>query len=250
MPFGSGVTICPGRLFAVQEIKQFLILMLSYFELELVESCVKSPPLDQSRAGLGILPPLYDTEFRYKFKHPWTYAWRKRPPDAVTRLRSTITHQCPVDRRVQRQWNGAAGSVLLTSACLWILTVWWWFPDAVSDSASEKKKKKKLVSRSTIICFNLNKSVSVHIARDWTSLLSEEKVFFCCLLVFSQNIWQNILLCFPKETALFLYKLPNGYAKATHSRFSENAWLSDQIWGSLGVDIYYRGYFKGLYRAF
>ncbi|XP_039725255.1 cytochrome P450 7A1 isoform X2 [Pteropus medius] len=69
MPFGSGATICPGRLFAVQEIKQFLILMLFYFELELVESRVKCPPLDQSRAGLGILPPLNDIEFKYKFKH-------------------------------------------------------------------------------------------------------------------------------------------------------------------------------------
>lgn len=69
MPFGSGATMCPGRLFAVQEIKQFLILMLSYFELELVESQVKCPPLDQSRAGLGILPPLNDIEFKYKFKH-------------------------------------------------------------------------------------------------------------------------------------------------------------------------------------
>ncbi|EPY80287.1 cholesterol 7-alpha-monooxygenase-like protein [Camelus ferus] len=68
MPFGSGATICPGRLFAVQEIKQFLILMLSYFELELVESQVKCPPLDQSRAGLGILPPLNDIEFKYKLK--------------------------------------------------------------------------------------------------------------------------------------------------------------------------------------
>lgn len=69
MPFGSGATICPGRLFAVQEIKQFLILMLSYFDLELVESHVKCPPLDQSRAGLGILPPSNDIEFRYKLKH-------------------------------------------------------------------------------------------------------------------------------------------------------------------------------------
>lgn len=69
MPFGSGATICPGRLFAVQEIKQFLILMLSYFELELVESHVKCPPLDQSRAGLGVLPPLNDVEFKYKLKH-------------------------------------------------------------------------------------------------------------------------------------------------------------------------------------
>ncbi|XP_047418970.1 cytochrome P450 7A1 [Sciurus carolinensis] len=69
MPFGSGATICPGRLFAVQEIKQFLILMLSYFELQFVDSHVKCPPLDQSRAGLGILPPLNDIEFKYKFKH-------------------------------------------------------------------------------------------------------------------------------------------------------------------------------------
>lgn len=69
MPFGSGATICPGRLFAVQEIKQFLILMLSCFDLEFVESQIKCPPLDQSRAGLGILPPLHDIEFKYKLKH-------------------------------------------------------------------------------------------------------------------------------------------------------------------------------------
>lgn len=69
MPFGSGATMCPGRLFAVQEIKVFLILMLSTFDLELVESHVKCPPLDQSRAGLGILPPLNDIEFKYKLKH-------------------------------------------------------------------------------------------------------------------------------------------------------------------------------------
>ncbi|XP_037658975.1 cytochrome P450 7A1 [Choloepus didactylus] len=68
MPFGSGATICPGRLFAVHEIKQFLILMLSYFELQLVDSHVKCPTLDQSRAGLGILPPLNDVEFKYKVK--------------------------------------------------------------------------------------------------------------------------------------------------------------------------------------
>ncbi|XP_006140925.1 cholesterol 7-alpha-monooxygenase [Tupaia chinensis] len=68
MPFGSGATICPGRLFAVHEIKQFLVLMLSYFELELVDRHVKCPSLDQSRAGLGILPPLSDVEFKYKFK--------------------------------------------------------------------------------------------------------------------------------------------------------------------------------------
>lgn len=69
MPFGSGATICPGRLFAVHEIKEFLILMLSCFELELVDQNVKCPALDQSRAGLGVLPPINDVEFKYKFKH-------------------------------------------------------------------------------------------------------------------------------------------------------------------------------------
>lgn len=68
MPFGSGVTKCPGRFFAVYEIKQFLALMLSYFDMELLDPTVKVPPLDQSRAGLGILQPTYDVDFRYKLK--------------------------------------------------------------------------------------------------------------------------------------------------------------------------------------
>lgn len=68
MPFGSGVTKCPGRFFAVHEIKQFLSLILSYFEVELLDSDVKVPPLDQSRAGLGILQPTYDVDFRYRLK--------------------------------------------------------------------------------------------------------------------------------------------------------------------------------------
>ncbi|XP_062337885.1 cytochrome P450 7A1 [Osmerus eperlanus] len=68
MPFGSGVTKCPGRFFAVHEIKQFLALALSYFHMELLDPAVKVPPLDQSRAGLGILQPTYDVDFRYKLK--------------------------------------------------------------------------------------------------------------------------------------------------------------------------------------
>ncbi|KAK2831845.1 hypothetical protein Q7C36_016931 [Tachysurus vachellii] len=68
MPFGSGVTKCPGRFFAVHEIKQFLSLVLAYFEMELLDSEVKVPPLDQSRAGLGILQPTYDVDFKYRLK--------------------------------------------------------------------------------------------------------------------------------------------------------------------------------------
>lgn len=68
MPFGSGVTKCPGRFFAVYEIKQFLSLVLSYLDMELLDPAIKVPPLDQSRAGLGILQPTYDVDFRYKLK--------------------------------------------------------------------------------------------------------------------------------------------------------------------------------------
>ncbi|CAG11640.1 unnamed protein product, partial [Tetraodon nigroviridis] len=68
MPFGSGVTKCPGRFFAVYEMKQFLSLVLSYFDMELLDPAIQVPPLDQSRAGLGILQPTYDVDFRYKLR--------------------------------------------------------------------------------------------------------------------------------------------------------------------------------------
>lgn len=68
MPFGSGVTKCPGRFFAIYEIKQFLTLMLLYFDMELLDPAIRVPPLDQSRAGLGILQPTYDVDFKYRLK--------------------------------------------------------------------------------------------------------------------------------------------------------------------------------------
>ncbi|OCT74752.1 hypothetical protein XELAEV_18033739mg [Xenopus laevis] len=68
MPFGSGKTKCPGRQFAVHEIKQMLTLIICYFDMELVDKNVRSPPLDQSRAGLGVLQPTHDVDFRYTLK--------------------------------------------------------------------------------------------------------------------------------------------------------------------------------------
>ncbi|KAM8967318.1 cytochrome P450 7A1-like [Pelodytes ibericus] len=68
LPFGSGKTKCPGRQFAVHEIKQLLTLMISYFDVEIIDKNAKSPPLDQSRAGLGILQPTHDVDFRYRLK--------------------------------------------------------------------------------------------------------------------------------------------------------------------------------------
>ncbi|XP_026216805.1 cytochrome P450 7B1 isoform X3 [Anabas testudineus] len=67
MPFGSGSTMCPGRHFALNEIKQFLCLLLLYFDLELEEGQTRAT-LDPSRAGLGVLLPNNDVHFRYRLR--------------------------------------------------------------------------------------------------------------------------------------------------------------------------------------
>ncbi|XP_063306485.1 cytochrome P450 7A1-like [Pelobates fuscus] len=68
LPFGTGKTKCPGRHLAVYEIKEFVSLLIAYFDIELVDKNGKIPPLDQSRAGLGILQPTHDADFKYKLK--------------------------------------------------------------------------------------------------------------------------------------------------------------------------------------
>ncbi|CAL8277608.1 unnamed protein product [Lota lota] len=67
MPFGSGSSMCPGRFFAVNEIKQFLCLLLLYLDLEMEEG-QGTAQLDNSRAGLGILLPAKDLRFRYRIR--------------------------------------------------------------------------------------------------------------------------------------------------------------------------------------
>ncbi|XP_061094782.1 cytochrome P450 7A1 [Conger conger] len=66
IPFGSGTSECPGRFFAMCEIKQFLALVVWHYEMELED--VENSPLttDSTRAGLGILPPKRDVELRYR----------------------------------------------------------------------------------------------------------------------------------------------------------------------------------------
>ncbi|KAA0723864.1 Cholesterol 7-alpha-monooxygenase [Triplophysa tibetana] len=65
VPFGSGVSECPGRFFAVNEIKQFLTLVLWFYDLELDDINTDLVP-DGTRAGLGILPPPRDVLFKYR----------------------------------------------------------------------------------------------------------------------------------------------------------------------------------------
>uniref|UniRef100_A0A8D0HRT6 Cytochrome P450 family 7 subfamily B member 1 n=1 Tax=Sphenodon punctatus TaxID=8508 RepID=A0A8D0HRT6_SPHPU len=66
MPFGSGISMCPGRFLAMNEMKLFLILSLARFDIELVEE--KQVGLDKGRMGLGILLPDSDIAFHYKLR--------------------------------------------------------------------------------------------------------------------------------------------------------------------------------------
>ncbi|XP_017327265.1 cytochrome P450 7A1 isoform X1 [Ictalurus punctatus] len=65
VPFGSGASECPGRFFAMNEIKQFLLLALWHYDLQLSEPHDTLSP-DRTRAGLGILPPSQDVLLRYR----------------------------------------------------------------------------------------------------------------------------------------------------------------------------------------
>lgn len=68
MPWGAGTTICPGRFLAVNELKQFVFLMLTYFEFELLNPQEDIPPTDQKRWGFGTMQPIHDIQFRYRLR--------------------------------------------------------------------------------------------------------------------------------------------------------------------------------------
>uniref|UniRef100_A0A8D1H0T4 25/26-hydroxycholesterol 7alpha-hydroxylase n=1 Tax=Sus scrofa TaxID=9823 RepID=A0A8D1H0T4_PIG len=66
MPFGFGISKCPGRFLAVVEIKQLLVILLTYFDLEIIDD--KPVKLNFSRSLFGIQHPDSDVSFRYKVK--------------------------------------------------------------------------------------------------------------------------------------------------------------------------------------
>jgi hypothetical protein len=59
LPFGGGVTLCPGRRFARNEVKCLVAFLLTEFEFAFVGAPVH-PGHDGARAGLGIFPPKGD----------------------------------------------------------------------------------------------------------------------------------------------------------------------------------------------
>ncbi|CAH6777583.1 7-alpha-hydroxycholest-4-en-3-one 12-alpha-hydroxylase [Phodopus roborovskii] len=68
MPWGSGVSICPGRFFALSEMKIFILLMVMYYDFELVDPHMPVPPIDPRRWGFGTSQPSHEVRFRYRLK--------------------------------------------------------------------------------------------------------------------------------------------------------------------------------------
>lgn len=68
MPWGSGVSMCPGRFFALSEMKIFILLMVMYFDFELVDPDMPVPPIDPRRWGFGTSQPSHEVRFRYRLK--------------------------------------------------------------------------------------------------------------------------------------------------------------------------------------
>ncbi|MGH0178872.1 UNVERIFIED_CONTAM: hypothetical protein FKN15_078377 [Acipenser sinensis] len=68
MPWGAGSHMCVGRFFAINSIKQFLFMVLTYFELELCDPEAAIPDIDVSRYGFGMLQPKGDVEIQYRLR--------------------------------------------------------------------------------------------------------------------------------------------------------------------------------------
>ncbi|MCO4745231.1 MAG: cytochrome P450 [Proteobacteria bacterium] len=68
MPFGGGVSMCPGRHFARNEIKILTALMLYHFSLEAKWNAL--PGFVEGRAGLGVFGPAEDVAARLTRRQP------------------------------------------------------------------------------------------------------------------------------------------------------------------------------------
>uniref|UniRef100_A0A8C5R1A7 Uncharacterized protein n=1 Tax=Leptobrachium leishanense TaxID=445787 RepID=A0A8C5R1A7_9ANUR len=69
MPWGAGTSMCPGRFFAMNELKQFVFLILTYFEFELINPNEEIPAIDPNRWGFGSMQPTHDLQFRYRLRY-------------------------------------------------------------------------------------------------------------------------------------------------------------------------------------
>lgn len=64
LPFGGGVSMCPGRYFAINEFKIAVATLMLWFDIELLEDA--QPDFNYARTGFGTYPPVSDVRFRYR----------------------------------------------------------------------------------------------------------------------------------------------------------------------------------------
>ncbi|QRY19005.1 ORF-135 [Teiidae poxvirus 1] len=67
-PWGLGLHKCIGKHFGLNIVKQFIFIVLTYFEIELKHPNVRVPGRDLERCGFGLLHPDEDVTLRYKRK--------------------------------------------------------------------------------------------------------------------------------------------------------------------------------------
>lgn len=67
LPFGAGLSMCPGRHFARNEFKVITALVLNWCDIDLHET--QMPEIDKGRVGLGSLTPKTDIPFSLKRTH-------------------------------------------------------------------------------------------------------------------------------------------------------------------------------------
>ena len=68
MPFGGGISLCPGRKFARREIKAFLVVLLKTYDVALADPAAPVPQSDPSRVGLGVIGPAPGADAAATFK--------------------------------------------------------------------------------------------------------------------------------------------------------------------------------------
>ncbi|XP_068951523.1 7-alpha-hydroxycholest-4-en-3-one 12-alpha-hydroxylase-like [Petaurus breviceps papuanus] len=66
LPWSAGPSICPGRFFALSEMKMFVFFMVAQYDIELVDQEVKIPSVNVKRFGIGAMQPIHDVQFRYR----------------------------------------------------------------------------------------------------------------------------------------------------------------------------------------
>ncbi|KAM9094537.1 5-beta-cholestane-3-alpha,7-alpha-diol 12-alpha-hydroxylase [Sarcophilus harrisii] len=68
LSWGAGTTVCPGRFFALNEMKMFVFMMVTQYDIELVDQDVKIPSVNRKLFGISAMQPIQDVQFQYRIR--------------------------------------------------------------------------------------------------------------------------------------------------------------------------------------